>query len=92
MKNRISRPIVGTAIAAALAVLPVGAAFADDDGSGEAYPPASTAPPVTPTTVAIPSTGNEGTGTWVTLGAGAVLAGGLMVAGTTRRRKEADAS
>jgi len=35
----------------------------------------------------IPSTGNSDTGTWVTLGAGAVAVGGILVAATARRRR-----
>lgn len=35
----------------------------------------------------IPKTGNSGTGTWLTFGAGAVLAGGLMLAMSGRRRR-----
>ena len=47
---------------------------------------------MTPTTRPIPKTGNEGTDTWVKLGAGAVLAGGVMVAAASRRRREVVAS
>lgn len=35
----------------------------------------------------IPATGNSDTGTWVTLGAGAVAVGGILVAATARRRR-----
>jgi len=66
---------------------PVGAAMADDDDPpAEAYPPATTVKPVTPTTAPIPKTGNDGTDMWIKLGAGAVLVGGVMVAGASRRR------
>jgi LPXTG-motif cell wall-anchored protein len=76
-----------------MVLAPVGLVAADDDDPPkEAYPPQSTAPAVTPTTRPIPKTGNEGTDTWVKLGAGAVLVGGVMVAAASRRRREVVAS
>jgi hypothetical protein len=89
------RLLAGLALAALTVGLPGGLALADgDDGEKkhEAYPPTPTKPPVTPTTRPIPATGNDGTDTWVKLGAGAVLVGGVMVAATSRRRREVEAS
>jgi len=57
----------------------------------EAYPPVATGGSVTPTTAVIPKTGNDGTETWLRLGAGAMLAGGVMMAGASRRRRGAEA-
>ena len=75
-----------TAVGPAIALV-----SADDDPPDEAYPPATTVKPVTPTTRPIPKTGNDGTETWVKVGAGALLVGGLMVAGASRRRREVEA-
>jgi hypothetical protein len=88
------RLLASLALAALAAGVPAGIASADDDDGHkkhEAYPPTPTKPPVTPTTRPIPATGNDGTDTWVKLGAGAVLVGGVMVAATSRRRRELEA-
>jgi len=82
------RWVAGAGLATMSILAPVGAAFADT--VDEDYPPAATNPPVTPTTAAIPKTGNDGTDAWLKMGAGAVLAGGVLVAGTSRRRREVE--
>jgi len=68
------------ALMSAGALVSAGAVSAQED-----YPPAETVPPEEPRP--LPPTGANGTQDWVKLGAGAVLAGGLLVAGTARRRR-----
>jgi len=46
-----------------------------------------TAGTITACPATIPKTGNSGTGMWLTLGAGAVLAGGVLLAVSSRRRR-----
>jgi hypothetical protein len=87
------RWLAAAALSGLTMMAPVGLAAAGEDAPpSEAYPPQSTVKPVTPTTRPIPKTGNDGTDTWVKLGAGAVLVGGVMVAAASRRRREVVAS
>jgi len=59
---------------------------ADADSSGEAYPPAVTlAPERGGSARPIPSTGNDDSGAWLTLGSGAVLAGSVLLTAARRR-------
>jgi hypothetical protein len=80
------RLLVGASLIALATVVPTGLAAATPD-DGEAYPPAGTTTTVKPAVVVpIPKTGADGTETWLKLGAGAVLVGGIMVAAAARRR------
>lgn len=86
------RVLIGAAIAASgFALVPVGLAAADDPPPDEAYPPAATTVVVKPTTVPLPPTGADGADTWLKVGAGAILVGGVLVAATARRRHTASA-
>ncbi len=87
------RVLIGAAIAASsFALVPAGLAAADDPPPDEAYPPAATTTPVVaPTTVPLPPTGADGADTWLKVGAGAILVGGVLVAATARRRHTASA-
>ena len=81
------RVLIGAAIAASsVALVPAGLAAADDPPPDEAYPPAATTVVVAPTTVPLPPTGADGADTWLKVGAGAILVGGVLVAATARRR------
>ena len=81
------RVLIGAAIAASsVALVPAGLAAADDPPPDEAYPPAATTVVVVPTTVPLPPTGADGADTWLKVGAGAILVGGVLVAATARRR------
>ena len=85
------RLLIGTTMVAAAAVLPAGLAAADDDGKDEAYPPAAVVTTVPAAVVKPPIavTGADGADTWLKVGAGAILVGGILVAATARRRQTA---
>lgn len=90
------RWLTSAAIVAASVALPLGVVSAQDDGAtGEAYPPSGTGGIVDPGAGGVvdpgdpgrlPATGNDGTDTWLRLGAGAVLVGGILVTAAARRR------
>ena len=86
------RVLIGAAIAASsFALVPAGLAAADPPPD-EAYPPdATTTTIVAPTTDPLPPTGADGADTWLKVGAGAILVGGVLVAATARRRHTASA-
>jgi LPXTG-motif cell wall-anchored protein len=77
-------------VAAIASIGVFGTASADDDDQpAEAYPPTPTLAPDRPKPPGeIPKTGNDGTDAWLKLGAGAVLAGGVLVTATARRRQQ----
>lgn len=88
-RSTVRRVALGATVMAVASIAPFASALAadDDGGSGEAYPPAATIAPADPGDPGqIPATGNDGTDTWLKLGAGAVLAGGVLVTAAARRR------
>ncbi len=102
-RARARSAAVGLAVAAIASIGVFGTASAEsDDPPAEAYPPTPSLAPDRPEPPGeipkvggdggeIAKTGNDGTDAWLKLGAGAVLAGGILVTATTRRRQEVKA-
>ncbi|MGA9279303.1 LPXTG cell wall anchor domain-containing protein [Ilumatobacter sp.] len=64
----------------------------DPDIPTESYPMPTDPVTVPPTVVKpLPATGSDSTGTWIKIGGATVLAGGLLVAATSRRRNHEQA-
>jgi LPXTG-motif cell wall-anchored protein len=89
--TQVKRTIAAAAVTGVLAFGfgSSGSVMADSDVPTESYPiPTNTVtnPPVP--AEPLPATGTDSTGLWLKVGGGAVLAGGLLVAATARRRNE----
>ena len=85
--NRVIRLVTATAVAGVVSLASVSGASAATDPDAESYPITTdpvTHPPTDPKP--LPATGSDGTEMWLKVGGGAVLAGGLLVAATSRRR------
>lgn len=85
------RLLAATAVVGVVALGSAGAASADDYDTvpAESYPIPTKPDTVPPKVVKpLPATGSDSTGMWLKIGGGAVLAGGVLVAATSRRRHE----
>lgn len=91
MTSKAIRLLAATAAVGVVTVGGVSAAAAEDYDTvpAESYPIPTdpvTHPPAEPKP--LPATGSDSTGMWLKIGGGTLLAGGVLVAATSRRRNE----